>query len=195
MNLIITNRIDDGVDERRWRSHRSLLTDTLDPHFVRGGGRFPPCHECRKIIGPRQAVVHKRRTQQLPGVRFINSVLVKCLPDTLRDPTVDLPFGYLLMPDPTDVIHRDKTNNSRMTGIGVDLDLTNMRAIRISCIVSVECRLTDTTTRRTSWQVTRKLQQTDGPVGAGRCEAVRGRTRHRQTPPPERLPLSPARVR
>src|SRR5271166_4735067 len=85
-------RVGDGVDDRWGRADRSGLARALETHRI-GGRRNVARLESdrREIVGPRHAIVHEARGQEL-SVAVKNRALHQRLADRLGDAAVDLPL-------------------------------------------------------------------------------------------------------
>ena len=84
--------------------------------------------ERRHIVGARNGVIHERPAHGLPA-SVIGASLEKRLPDPLGEPAVDLGLDDHRIDDGADIVHRPKSDDFGAAGVGVDLDLAEMRAV------------------------------------------------------------------
>src|SRR5258706_4161199 len=73
-------------------------------------------------------VIHERAREKLARGRLVDRVLAHRLPDALRDAAVQLAVEQDVVDDAAAIIDRGVTQNFDDAGLGVDLDLGDVRA-------------------------------------------------------------------
>ena len=89
-----------------------------------------PSVEVAEIVGPRHAVILERARQQLAAVGVVGDVFHQHLADALDDAAMDLPLAQQRVQHRADIVDRDIAGELHLAGLGVDLDLGEMRAAR-----------------------------------------------------------------
>ena len=94
--------------------------------------------------GTRHRVVHVAAGQKLAGLLVVHAALEQRLADALRQSAVHLAFDDHRIDDVAEVVASGKVDNLHDAGLGIDLDLTDVRTCREREIGRiVECGLVE----------------------------------------------------
>ena len=87
--------------------------------------------EGRQVVGARHGVVHVGAGQQLAALLVVDRILEQRLADALGDAAMDLALDDHRVDDVAEIVDRDEVHDLDDAGVGIDLDLADMRAGRI----------------------------------------------------------------
>src|SRR3989442_5712035 len=135
----------DGIHQRRRSADRSGFAATLGPErIVRARRDLRRDLEGRQVGGARHRVVHVAAGQKLAGLLVVHAALEQRLADALRQSAVHLAFDDHRIDDVAEVVASGKIDNLHDAGLGIDLDLTDVRTCREREIGRiVECGLVE----------------------------------------------------
>ena len=103
----------------------------LTPSGLRSVGvAFSLQFEAAEIVGPRHRVILERAGQQLPALRVVDQVFHQHLAEPLDDAAMDLPLAQERVQHRPDIVDGAVAGQRHLAGLGVDLDLADMRAGR-----------------------------------------------------------------
>ena len=126
----IRQRVDDGIDHRRRRGDRPGLAAALDAERI-----VPARHldggdvHRRHVGGVRHRVVHERAGEQLPAV-VVDGMLHQRLAEALNDAPVHLTGDQHRVDHHPEIVDRHIVDDAGRAGIGVDLHLGDVAAVR-----------------------------------------------------------------
>src|SRR5262249_22876972 len=78
----------------------------------------------------RHRVVHEAAAEQLPGFTIVYSDLSEHLPGALRDAALHLALDDLAVDEVARVVDRGEAHDLDLAGLGLDLDLGDVAAVR-----------------------------------------------------------------
>ncbi len=87
--------------------------------------------EVRQVGGARHRVVHVGRGEELAALLVVHAAFEQRLADALREPAVHLALDDHGIDDVAEVVAGAEVHDRRRAGIGIDLDLADVRARRI----------------------------------------------------------------
>ena len=122
-------RVKDGIDHRRQGAGDACLAATLDAQRVGGRRhRMIADRDRRDRLRARHRVVHERSADQLARA-VVEGRLHQRLADALRDAAVHLAARQHRVDQHAEVVDRGVALQRRHAGLGIDLDLRDVRAV------------------------------------------------------------------
>ena len=163
-----TQRVAQRVHHRGHRTGAARLTASLDAERV-GGRRHRPAGEAdhRQVLGPGQAVIHVAAALRLAFLT-VGDPFVQRLADALGNTTLGLALDQQRVHHHAEIIDRGVGDDLGMPGVGVDLDLADVAAIRVGLRRLVE----HVPHVQPTGVFRRHLHDAHAPVGAGNREAA-----------------------
>src|SRR5262249_41916050 len=126
-------RIHDRIHHRRWRPDRPRLAYAFDAQRVGAAGHVAEVSRyITHVVGARHAVVHIGAGEELSAGAVIDHVLHQRLPDSLRDPALDLTLADHGVDRAAAVIDHAVTIDGDAAGRRIELDLAHMATVRIT---------------------------------------------------------------
>ncbi len=128
VDLLVPQRVGDGVDHGRRRRNGPGLAAALDAQRVRRAWRHRHTDlEGRQVVGARHAVVHVARCQELPAL-VVDGAFQQRLADTLGDAAVHLAFHDHRVDEIAEVVDGHPALDARRAGGGIHLQLAHVHA-------------------------------------------------------------------
>ncbi len=88
--------------------------------------------DVRHRVGARHAVVHEAAGQQLPGLAVVDLVLDQRLADALHHAAVDLAAHDHRIEHAAEIVDHEVAVDHDLAGLRIDLELADMRAVRMA---------------------------------------------------------------
>ncbi len=124
MNAALREGVDDGVEKRCGGARGARLAYALDAEGIGGGrNRMEGGAERREVVGPGHCVIHQASSQELPGLRRVDAMLAKGLPEPLGDAAMHLSLGERRLDHGTAIVDADEGGDGNGSRLGIDLDL------------------------------------------------------------------------
>ena len=111
--LVVADRVGDGVDHGGGRADRAGLAAALDAERIaRAQRRGVVQLERRQVVGARHGVVHERRGHEL-AVAVVDRAFEQRLADALREAAMDLALDDHRVDQPAEIVGRDEVDEAR----------------------------------------------------------------------------------
>src|SRR4029077_6635280 len=126
-------RIDDRIDDDRWSPDGTGFADTFHPDRVGLAAHFFQRDlEIRQHVCARHRVIHKAAGDELRRRAVVDGMLVKFLPDALRNAAMLLAVDDHRIQHLPEIIDHHVAVDRDLTSLRVDLDLDRMRTVRVA---------------------------------------------------------------
>ena len=125
-------RVEDGIDDRRRGTDGARLARALNAERIGFAGDVAGFEaQRREVVRARQGIIEQAAARGLAGDGIVAHVLHQRLPDALGAAAMDLAGEQQWIERHADIVHHHIVDEMHGAGVGIDLDLGEMRAIGI----------------------------------------------------------------